>query len=110
MPAGEAWFANSGVGMWLKALHRYGSRVTASELLSEPDGPEENLSEAEEEQAFAELNQLTEELTRIDPRPSRATRGFSGRGCWTDGSTDRGLVAPRAVHLERAETPGQPLG
>lgn len=76
MPAGEAWFANSGVGMWLKALHRYGSRVTASELLSEPDGPEENLSEAEEEQAFAELNQLTEELTRIDPAAFKGDTGF----------------------------------
>lgn len=29
--------------MWLDVLHHYGSRVTASELLSEPDGPEEYL-------------------------------------------------------------------
>ncbi|MFJ2239342.1 SUKH-4 family immunity protein [Streptomyces sp. NPDC087859] len=42
-PDGEAWFANSGVGVWLSVLHCYGSRVKASELLSEPDGPEEYL-------------------------------------------------------------------
>ncbi|MFJ4897345.1 hypothetical protein [Streptomyces sp. NPDC088727] len=33
-PDGEAWFANSGVGVWRDVLHHYGSRVTASELLS----------------------------------------------------------------------------
>ncbi|MFD6994674.1 SUKH-4 family immunity protein [Streptomyces sp. NPDC059943] len=47
-PDGEAWFANSGVGVWLDVLHCYGSRVRVSELLSEPDGPEEYLSEDEE--------------------------------------------------------------
>ncbi|MFJ5079497.1 SUKH-4 family immunity protein [Streptomyces sp. NPDC088553] len=67
MPDGEAWFANSGVDAWLNVLHRYGSRVTASELLSEPDGPEEYLSEEEEERACAELNRLAEELKEIDP-------------------------------------------
>ncbi|MFE5806748.1 SUKH-4 family immunity protein [Streptomyces sp. NPDC056491] len=66
-PDGEARFANSGVGLWLDALHRCGSRVTASELLGEPDGPEEYLSEEEEERAFAELDRLTEELKEIDP-------------------------------------------
>ncbi|WP_327262275.1 SUKH-4 family immunity protein [Streptomyces sp. NBC_01232] len=66
-PDGEARFANSGVGLWLDVLHRYGSRVTASELLGEPDGPEEYLSEEEEEQAFAELDRLAEELKEIDP-------------------------------------------
>ncbi len=66
-PDGEAWFANSGVDVWLDVLHHYGSRVTASELLSEPDGPEEYLSEEEEERAFAELNRLAEELKEIDP-------------------------------------------
>lgn len=42
------------VRLWFDVLHRYGSRVTASELLSEPDGPEEYLSEEEEVRAFAE--------------------------------------------------------
>lgn len=68
MPDGEAWFANSDVGVWLEVLHCYGSRITASELFSEPDGPEEDLSEEEEERAFAELNRLAEELG-LDPRP-----------------------------------------
>ncbi|MER8034870.1 hypothetical protein [Streptomyces hydrogenans] len=38
MPDGEAWFANPGVAVWLVALHRYGSRVTFSELLGDPEG------------------------------------------------------------------------
>ncbi|MDX3573760.1 SUKH-4 family immunity protein [Streptomyces sp. ID05-47C] len=76
MPDGEAWFANSGVGVWLDVLHRYGSRVKASELLSEPDGPEEYLSEEEEEQAFAELNHLAEELKEIDPAAFNGYEGF----------------------------------
>ncbi|MFI6037981.1 SUKH-4 family immunity protein [Streptomyces sp. NPDC051315] len=67
VPHGEAWFANSSVDVWLDVLHRYGSCVTASELLSEPDGPEEYLSEEEEEQALAWLNRLAEELKEIDP-------------------------------------------
>ncbi|MFG2646032.1 SUKH-4 family immunity protein [Streptomyces sp. NPDC048370] len=41
-------------------------------------------------------------------RPSGATRGFSGHGCWTDGSTDLGPAEPRPVCLERAGAPGQP--
>ncbi|EGE44773.1 SUKH-4 family immunity protein [Streptomyces griseus] len=75
MPDGEAWFANSDVGVWLDALHRYGTRVTASELLSEPDGPEEHLSE-EEDRAFAELNRLAEELKEIDPAAFDGYEGF----------------------------------
>ncbi|MEU9858918.1 SUKH-4 family immunity protein [Streptomyces sp. NPDC047974] len=75
MPDGEAWFANSGVGVWLDVLHHYGSCVTASELLSEPDDPEEYLSEEEEERAFAELNRLAEELKEIDPA---ACNGYEG--------------------------------
>lgn len=75
MPDGEAWFANSGVDVWLDVLHRYGRRVTASELLGEPDGPEEYFSEEEEERAFAELNQLAEELKEIDPA---AFNGYEG--------------------------------
>jgi hypothetical protein len=76
MPGGEAWFANSSVGAWLEVLHRYGSRVASSELLSEPDGPEEYLSEEQEEQAFAELNELAEELKDIDPAAFRGYEGF----------------------------------
>ncbi|MEW2320959.1 SUKH-4 family immunity protein [Streptomyces griseoincarnatus] len=76
MPDGEAWFANSGVGVWLDVLHRYGSRVTASELLSEPDGPEGYLSEEEEERAFAELNRLAEELKEIDPAAFKGYEKF----------------------------------
>ncbi|MFF9162184.1 SUKH-4 family immunity protein [Streptomyces longwoodensis] len=75
-PDGEAWFANSGVDVWLDVLHRYGSRVKASELLSEPDGPEEYLSEEEEERAFAELNRLAEELKEIDPAAFNGYEGF----------------------------------
>ncbi|MDK0524360.1 SUKH-4 family immunity protein [Streptomyces sp. ML-6] len=76
LPDGEAWFANSGVDVWLDALHRYGSRVTVLELLGEPDGPEEYLSEEEEERAFAELNRLAEELKEIDPVAFNGYEGF----------------------------------
>ncbi|MER6320062.1 SUKH-4 family immunity protein [Streptomyces sp. NPDC001581] len=76
MPGGEALFANSGVEVWLDVLHCYGSRVTASELLSEPDGPEEYLSEEEEEQALAELSGLAEELREIDPAAFEGYEGY----------------------------------
>ncbi|MFB7275597.1 SUKH-4 family immunity protein [Streptomyces hydrogenans] len=76
MPDGEAWFANSGVAVWLDVLHRYGSRVTFSELLGDPEGPEEYLSEEEEERAFAELNRLAEELKEIDPAAFNGYEGF----------------------------------
>ncbi|MFE5792951.1 SUKH-4 family immunity protein [Streptomyces sp. NPDC056503] len=76
MPDGEAWFADSGVGVWLDVLHCYGSRVTTSRLLSEPDGPEEYFSEKEEERAFAELNRLAEELKEIDPAAFNGYAGF----------------------------------
>ncbi|MFG2841550.1 SUKH-4 family immunity protein [Streptomyces zaomyceticus] len=76
MPDGEAMFANSGVGMWLDVLHRYGTRVTASELLSEPDGPEEYFSGEEEELALDELNRLAEELKGIDPAAFNGYEGF----------------------------------
>ncbi|WP_329625584.1 SUKH-4 family immunity protein [Streptomyces sp. NBC_01255] len=79
MPDGEAWFANSGVGVWLNVLQHYGSCVAASELLSEPDGPEEYLSEVEEEGAFDELNRLAEELKEIDPAAFNGYEGFSGQ-------------------------------
>ncbi|MFD3377504.1 MULTISPECIES: SUKH-4 family immunity protein [unclassified Streptomyces] len=76
MPDGETWFANSGVDMWLNVLHRYGSCIAFSELLGEPDCPEEYLSEEEEEQALAELNRLTEELKEVDPAAFRGYEGF----------------------------------
>lgn len=76
MPDGEAWFANSSVEVWLDVLHCYGSRVTASQLLSEPDGPEEYLSEEEEERAFAELSRLAEALKEIDPAAFKGYEGF----------------------------------
>ncbi|WP_405861847.1 SUKH-4 family immunity protein [Streptomyces sp. NBC_00090] len=76
MPDGEAWFANSSVNAWLDVLHRYGSRVTASELLRKPDGPAEYLSEDEEERAFAALNRLAEELKEIDPAAFNGYAGF----------------------------------
>lgn len=75
-PEGEAWFANSAVDVWLDVLHRYGSRVTASELLGEPEGPGEYLSEEEEERAFDELNRLAEELKAIDPASFGGYEGF----------------------------------
>ncbi|MGW9448751.1 SUKH-4 family immunity protein [Streptomyces sp. NPDC055632] len=75
-PDGEAWFANSDVGVWLDVLHCYGSRITASPLLSESDDPEECLSEEDEERAFAELNRLAEELKKIDPAAFHGYEGF----------------------------------
>ncbi|MEU7116812.1 SUKH-4 family immunity protein [Streptomyces sp. NPDC046182] len=75
MPDGEAWFANSGVGVWLDVLHCYGSRIKASEFLREPDGPEEYLSEEEEERAFVELNRLAGDLKELDPA---AFNGYEG--------------------------------
>ncbi|MFD3307220.1 SUKH-4 family immunity protein [Streptomyces sp. NPDC058694] len=76
MPDGEAWFVNSGVDVWLNVLHRYGSCIASSEFLGEPDGPEEYLSEEEEEQALAELNRLTEELKEVDPAAFTGYEGF----------------------------------
>lgn len=75
-PDGEAWFGNSGIGVWLDVLHHYGSRVTASELLSEPDGPEECFFEDKEERTFAEMNQLAEELKEIDPPAFNGSEGL----------------------------------
>ncbi|MFC9269985.1 SUKH-4 family immunity protein [Streptomyces zhihengii] len=76
LPDGEAVFADSGVGVWLDVLHRYGSRVTASELLGEPEGPEEYLSEDEEERAVAESDRPAEELKEIDPAAFDGYEGF----------------------------------
>ncbi|MFG2432832.1 SUKH-4 family immunity protein [Streptomyces sp. NPDC048590] len=75
-PNGEAWFANSGVGAWLDVLDRYGSRITSSELLGGPDGPEEYLPEEDEERAFGELNRLAAELERTDPTAFEGYEGY----------------------------------
>ncbi|MFJ3963997.1 SUKH-4 family immunity protein [Streptomyces sp. NPDC090036] len=66
-PDGEARFANSGVGLWLDVLHVTAAASPPQSFSARPDGPEEFLSEEEEEQAFAELDRLTEELKEIDP-------------------------------------------
>ncbi|MFE6719626.1 SUKH-4 family immunity protein [Streptomyces albidoflavus] len=76
LPDGETRFANSGIGPRLDTLHRYGTHVTTSALLGEPDGPEEYLSPAEEEQALAELGRLSEELRETDPAAFAGYAGF----------------------------------
>lgn len=76
LPDGETRFANSGIGPWLDTLHHYGTHVTTSALLGEPDGPEEHLSPAEEEQALAELGRLSEELRETDPAAFAGYEGF----------------------------------
>ncbi|WP_406331932.1 SUKH-4 family immunity protein [Streptomyces sp. NBC_00203] len=76
MPDGEAWFANSTLGLWLHTLHCYGSHVTASELLREPDEPEEYFSDEDEERALAELGHLVQELKEIDPAAFQGYAGF----------------------------------
>ncbi|MFC9028990.1 hypothetical protein [Streptomyces arboris] len=65
LPERRAWFANSGVGAWLDAP------------LNEPDGPEEYLSEEEEERALAEPNRLAEELHATDPEAFNGYEGVS---------------------------------
>ncbi|MER5354624.1 SUKH-4 family immunity protein [Kitasatospora sp. NPDC002551] len=76
MPDGEAWFANSHVAVWLDVLHRYGSRVSASRLLGEPDSSEGSIYGEDEELAVAELNRLAEELRTIDPAAFGGYEGF----------------------------------
>ncbi|MEU7373388.1 SUKH-4 family immunity protein [Streptomyces albidoflavus] len=76
LPDGETLFANSGTGPWQDTLHRYGTHVTTSSLLGEPDGPEEHLSPAEEEQALTELGRLSEELREADPVACAGYAGF----------------------------------
>ncbi|MEU9284285.1 SUKH-4 family immunity protein [Streptomyces sp. NPDC048275] len=76
MPPGDAWFANSSIDLWLRTLHHYGRHVTESELLSEPDGPEEHLSGEDEENAIVELACLAEELKKIDPPAFDGYVGF----------------------------------
>ncbi|MFD8503333.1 SUKH-4 family immunity protein [Streptomyces sp. NPDC059687] len=73
---GAACFANSTVDLWLQTLHCYGGHVTASELLSEPDDPEEYFSEDEEERALAELSHLARALEEIDPAAFKGYTGF----------------------------------
>ncbi|MGW9676760.1 hypothetical protein ACWGUN_26965 [Streptomyces koyangensis] len=45
-------------------------------LLGEPDGPEEYLSLAEEQQALAELGRLSEELREIDAATFAGHEGY----------------------------------
>lgn len=59
LPEGEAWFANSSIHLWLQSLHHYGLRVSQSDILSDPDG--------QEEEALAELGLLADELKKINP-------------------------------------------
>ncbi|MCG8969040.1 SUKH-4 family immunity protein [Streptomyces sp. CL12-4] len=65
---GEAWFANSSIGLWLRALHHYGLRVSESEVLHDPDDCEE--------EALAELRVLADELKKIDPAAFDGYVGF----------------------------------
>ncbi|MFD9223519.1 SUKH-4 family immunity protein [Streptomyces sp. NPDC060064] len=76
MPPGDAWFANSSIDLWLRTLHHYGQHVSESELLAEPAGPEEYLSEEDEERALAELARIGQELKRIDPAAFDGYTGF----------------------------------
>ncbi|MET8326321.1 SUKH-4 family immunity protein [Streptomyces sp. NPDC005181] len=76
MPTGEAWFANTSIELWLRTLHCYGRHVTASQLLSEPDEPDQCLSEDDEERALAELAGLAERLKDIDPASFEGYIGF----------------------------------
>ncbi|MEU3357946.1 MULTISPECIES: hypothetical protein [Streptomyces] len=64
------------MGPWLDTLHRYGTHVTTSALLGEPDGPEEYLSPAEEEQALAELGRLSKVLRETDPAAFAGYEGY----------------------------------
>ncbi|WP_225638564.1 SUKH-4 family immunity protein [Streptomyces solaniscabiei] len=68
LPDGEAWFANSSIGLWLRSLHHYGLRVSESEVLHGPDDCEE--------EALAELRMLADELKKIDPAAFDGYIGF----------------------------------
>jgi hypothetical protein len=68
LPDGEAWFANSTIGLWLRTLHHYGLRVSQSAILSDPD--------RDEDQALAELRELAAELKKIDPPAFADDLGF----------------------------------
>jgi hypothetical protein len=59
MPDGDAWFANSTIGLWLQALHHYGLRVSQSPILHDPG--------QDEDRALAEIRELAQELKWIDP-------------------------------------------
>ncbi|MFB6857712.1 hypothetical protein ACFCWV_35290 [Streptomyces sp. NPDC056341] len=72
-PAGEAWFANFSIDLWLRTLHHYGLHVRGSEILSDPDD--------REVEALAELILLADEFKRID---SSAFDGYNGF-IWADG-------------------------
>ncbi|MEV6205872.1 hypothetical protein [Kitasatospora sp. NPDC051914] len=67
-PRNEAWFANSSIGLWLQSLHHDGLRVSRSDVLSDPDG--------REDEALAELSLLADELKKIDPPAFDGCIGF----------------------------------
>ncbi len=68
LPDGEAWFANSTIGLWLRTLHHYGLHVSQSPILHDPG--------QDEDQALAELRKLAEELKEIDPPAFAGYHGF----------------------------------
>ncbi|WP_439145751.1 SUKH-4 family immunity protein [Streptomyces canus] len=68
LPDGEAWFANSSIDLWLQTLHHYGRRVSQSPLLNDLD--------EYEDEALAELSELTDELKAIDPPAFEGYIGF----------------------------------
>lgn len=68
LPQGEAWFANSSIGLWLRTLHHYGRHVRDSEVLGAPDD--------REDEALAELRMLADELKKIDPPAFGGHHGF----------------------------------
>ncbi|MET9515931.1 SUKH-4 family immunity protein [Streptomyces sp. NPDC002994] len=68
LPGGEAWFANSSIGLWLQTLHHYGRHVSQSAILNDPD--------EQEDEALAELSELAAELKDIDPPAFEGYQGF----------------------------------
>ena len=68
LPQGEAWFANSSIGLWLRTLHHYGLHVSESEILSDPDD--------REDEALVEPSMLADELKKIDPPAFDGYHGF----------------------------------
>ncbi|MGP4103554.1 SUKH-4 family immunity protein [Nonomuraea sp. KM90] len=68
LPDGEAWFANSTIGHWLRTLHYYGLHVSQSPILNDADD--------HEDEALAELAELAQKLKEMDPPAFEGYRGF----------------------------------
>lgn len=66
-PDGEASFANASIDLWLQCLHHYGRHLSQSEVLDDPEG--------RDDEAVAELGQISDQLKEIDPP---AFGGYSG--------------------------------